>query len=96
MICDRFKYRLWTTYSWIYPSRSWNYGREIEKVKSPGIDQIPAELIQEGENSLLAENVQTYTVLAIWKKEMLPEQWKEFIVLPTYKKGEKTNLIIIE
>ena len=27
----------------------------------------------------------------IWKKEMLPEQWKESIIVPIYKKGEKTN-----
>ena len=26
-----------------------------------------------------------------WKNEMLPEQWKESIIVPIYKKGEKTN-----
>ena len=52
-----------------------------KKYKSPGIDQIPAELIQDGGNSLLTEIYKL--VLAIWKKEMLPKQWKESIIVPT-------------
>ena len=62
---------------------------KLKKNKSPGIDQIPAELIQDGENLLLTEIYKL--VLAIWKKEMLPVQWKESIIVPIYKKGEKTN-----
>ena len=62
---------------------------KLKKYKSPGIDQISAELIQDGGNSLLTEIYKL--VLAIWKKEMLPGQWKESIIVPTYKKGEKTN-----
>ena len=50
---------------------------------SPGIDQIPAELIQDGGNSLLTEIYKL--VLAIWKIEMLTEQWKESIIVPIYK-----------
>ena len=62
---------------------------KLKKYNPPGIDQIPTELIQDGENSLLIEIYKL--VLAIWKKEMLPEQWKESIIVPIYKKGEKTN-----
>ena len=62
---------------------------KLKEYKSPGIEQIPAQLIQDGGNSLLTEIYKL--VLAIWKKEMLPEQWKEFIIVPMYKKGEKTN-----
>ena len=79
----------WATYSWTYPLRSWNCKRRIEKYKSPGIYLIPAELIQDSGNSLLTEIYKL--VLAVWKKEMLPEQWKESIIEPIYKKGEKTN-----
>jgi hypothetical protein len=32
----------------------------------------------------------------IWNKEELPQQWKESIILPIYKKGDKIDLIIIE
>jgi hypothetical protein len=32
---------------------------------------------------------------SIWNKEELPDQWKEPIVLPIYKKGDKTDCAII-
>ena len=57
---------------------------KLKKYESPGIDQIPAELIQDGGNSLLTEIYKL--LLTIWKKEMLPEQWKESIIIPLYKK----------
>jgi len=28
---------------------------------------------------------------SVWNKEELPEQWKESIVVPIYKKGDKTD-----
>ena len=40
---------------------------KLKNYKSPDIDQIPAELIQDGENSLLTEIY--ILVLAIWKKK---------------------------
>jgi len=32
-----------------------------------------------------------YMGLVIWNKEELPEEWKESIILPIYKKGDKTD-----
>ncbi|KAJ4442490.1 hypothetical protein ANN_04076 [Periplaneta americana] len=61
----------------------------LKKYKSPGIDQIPAELIQEGGSALYSEIYKL--VLAIWEKEIVPEQWKESIIVPIFKKGDKTN-----
>ncbi|KAJ4445236.1 hypothetical protein ANN_07037 [Periplaneta americana] len=61
----------------------------LKKYKSPGIDQIPAELIQEGGRTLFSEIYKL--VLAIWEKEILPEQWKESIIVPIFKTGDKTN-----
>jgi hypothetical protein len=52
---------------------------------SPGADQIPAELIQAGEETLHSKNHKF-----IWYKEELPHQWKESIV-PIDKKGDKTE-----
>jgi hypothetical protein len=33
---------------------------------------------------------------SIWNEEKLPEEWKELIILPTYKKGKKQIVVIIE
>jgi hypothetical protein len=60
-----------------------------KKCKFPGSDQIPAELI-EGGTLLRFTNINS-----IWFKEELPDQWKEPIVLPIYKKGYKTDCAII-
>jgi hypothetical protein len=52
--------------------------------KSPSIDQIPAQLIK-------AECRTIYSINSIWNKEELPEQWKESLIVPIYKKGYKTD-----
>jgi hypothetical protein len=64
----------------------------IEKLnthKLPGIDQIPAELIETGGRIIWSEiHKLTSSVL---KKEELPEEWKESVILPLYRKGDKTG-----
>jgi len=30
-------------------------------------------------------------IISIWNKEELPEEWKESIIVPIYKKGDKTD-----
>jgi hypothetical protein len=64
----------------------------IEKLKryeSPGMDQIPAELIQARGNTLRSE---IHTLInCIWNKKELSDQWKETIVVPIYKKSDKTD-----
>jgi len=57
--------------------------------KSPGIDQIPTELIKAGSRTIFLEIHKLIT--SIWKKEKLPEEWKESIKVPIHKKGDKTN-----
>jgi hypothetical protein len=61
---------------------------KVKRYKSPGVDQIPAELIQAGGETLRLE-IHKFIKL-IWNKE-LPHQWKESIVVPTHKKGDKTD-----
>ena len=33
---------------------------------------------------------------SIWNKDKLPEEWKESIIVPIYKKGNKQFVVIIE
>ena len=64
----------------------------IEKLKShksPGIDQIPAELIKAGGRTIRYEI--HILIISIWNKEELPEEWKESNIVPIYKKGDKTD-----
>jgi hypothetical protein len=64
----------------------------IEKLKSHksrGIDQIPAELIKAGGKRIRFEIHKL--IISIWIKEKLPEEWKESIIIPVYKKGDKTD-----
>ena len=49
----------------------------IEKLKShrsPGTDQIPAELIKEGGRTIRYQIHKL--IVSIWNKEELPEEWK--------------------
>jgi len=64
----------------------------IEKLKShksPGSDQIPAELIKAGCRTIRYE-IQKL-VISVWSKEELPEEWKESIIVPFYKNYDKTD-----
>jgi hypothetical protein len=64
----------------------------IEKLKRqilPGIDPIPAELIKAGGRKIRSETHTHFN--SIWNKKDLPEESKESIIVPTYKKGNKTN-----
>jgi hypothetical protein len=62
---------------------------KLKSYKFPGTDNIPAELIK-------AEGETLYSVIhrlicCVWNKEEFPQQWKESIILPIYKKGDKTD-----
>jgi hypothetical protein len=62
---------------------------KLKKYKTPGSDQIPAELIQEGGEILLSAIHKL--INSVWNKEELSDQWKESIILPIHKKGDKTD-----
>jgi hypothetical protein len=56
---------------------------------SPSSDQILAELIQAG-GEILHSKIHK-RINSIWSKKELPDQWKESIIVPIYKKGDKTD-----
>ena len=61
----------------------------LKSHKSPGIDQIPAELIKAGGRTI--RGVIHKLIISIWNKEELRDEWKESIIVPVYKKGVKTD-----
>ena len=61
---------------------------ELKRYKSPGIDQIPAELIRAGGRKIHSEIHRL--INPAWNKEELPEDWKQLITVPIYK-GNKKN-----
>ena len=62
---------------------------KLESHKSPSIDQIPAELIKEGGRT--NRHQIRKLIVCIWNKEELPEEWKQSIIVPICKKGDKTD-----
>ena len=62
---------------------------KLKNHKSPGIDQILAELIKEGGRTICLEIHKL--IISIWKKEKMPEEWKESIIVPIHKEGDKTD-----
>jgi hypothetical protein len=62
---------------------------KLKKYKSPGSDQISAELYQAGGETLMS--VIHKLITSIWNKEEMPDQWKESIIVPVHKIGDKTD-----
>jgi len=62
---------------------------KLKRHKSPGIDQIPAELTKAGGRKIRSE-INKF-INPIWNKEEWSNEWKESIIIPIYKKGGKTN-----
>jgi len=65
---------------------------KLKNHKSPCIDQNPAVLIKAGGRTICCAIHKL--IISIWNKE-LHEEWKESIIVPIYKKGDKTIVIII-
>jgi hypothetical protein len=62
---------------------------KLRSYKSPGTDQIPAELLKAGGETLCSEIHKL--ICSIWNKEELPQKWKESIIVPIRKKDDKTD-----
>jgi hypothetical protein len=65
---------------------------KFKMYKSPDTDHIPAELIKAGGEMLGSEICKLNR--SVRNKEVLPQQWKETIIVPIYEKGDK--IVIIE
>jgi hypothetical protein len=51
----------------------------LKSHKSPGIDQIPTELIKAGVKTIRSEIHQL--IISIWNKEKMAEEWKELSIV---------------
>ena len=60
---------------------------ELSAFESPSIVQIPAEMIKPLGRTIFSEIHKV--IHCIWNKEELPEDWKELIIVPNYKKDDK-------
>jgi len=65
---------------------------KLKRHKSPGTDQIQAELIKAGGRTISSEIHKL--INSIWNKKELPEEWKESIIVPIYKVDD--ILVIIQ
>ena len=62
---------------------------KLKRYKSPGIDQIPAELIKAGSRKFYSKIHKL--INPVRNEKELPDQWKKSVILPVYKKGDKTD-----
>jgi len=67
---------------------------KLKSHKSPGIDQIPAEVIKVCGGKICLEIHKLIT--SMWKKEKLLEEWKESIINLFKRRWIKPIVIIIE
>jgi hypothetical protein len=65
------------------------YIGKLIRCKSPGMDQIPVELIKAGYESLCSELHKL--IPSISSNEDLSQQWKEFIIVPICEKVDGTD-----
>jgi len=62
---------------------------KLKRQKLPRIDQIPEEIINAGGKTIRFE-IHKH-INSIWNEEKLPEEWRESIIVPIFKKGDKTD-----
>jgi hypothetical protein len=61
----------------------------LRRHKSPGFDQIPAEFIKAG-SRIICSKIHKL-INSVCNKDKFPEVWKKSIILPIYKKDDKTD-----
>ncbi|XP_071653719.1 uncharacterized protein [Temnothorax longispinosus] len=61
--------------------------KKLKNNRAPGADNIPAELLKYGGDSLATAAHQL--IGKIWDNEQIPEEWQLSIICPIHKKGDK-------
>ena len=63
--------------------------KNLKTGKAAGPDKVVAEALQAGGDVLIKPLLKLLEV--IWRKEEVPQAWKDGIVIPIHKKGEKSD-----
>jgi hypothetical protein len=72
-----------------YGCETWDIFWKVEKLKKPGIYQIPVGLIHTWCKTLHSE---IHRVLSsVWNNGDLPEQWKESIIIIGFKNDDEAD-----
>ena len=61
--------------------------RRLKSRKASGVDEIPAELWKHGGEEVC--EVLHSLISKVWETEELPDQWKEALIVPLFKKGDR-------
>jgi hypothetical protein len=64
---------------------------KLKRHRPPYIDLITAKFIKAGRIKIHSEAHKLTN--SLWNKELLPGEWKESIIIPVYKKGDRTVVI---
>jgi len=62
---------------------------ELKQNKAAGSENIPPELLKNGGRTLKQKLYKL--ILMIWNNEQVPQQWKEGIICPVYRNGDRLN-----
>ena len=62
--------------------------KKLRNHKAPGTDSIPAEVYKAA--PILAEKLQKL-FCSIWSQERFPQEWQDSVILPVFKKGDRTE-----
>jgi len=67
---------------------------KLKRYKSPGTDQIPADMIQAGSSTMHCEILKL--INSVWIKKELPEQWKAKSLYLLIRRDIKQIVVIIK
>lgn len=62
---------------------------DLKNNKAPGIDEVTPEALKYG-GEIIVERLHALLRL-IWRSEAVPTSWKKAIIIPIFKKGDKTD-----
>ncbi|XP_061429967.1 uncharacterized protein LOC133356450 [Lethenteron reissneri] len=63
--------------------------RSLRPGKAPGRDDLPSEMLREG--GVCAQTALYDIITTVWTTGRVPQDWKDALVVPLFKKGDRTD-----